>query len=656
MKYIKYIILLIIMLFIVPVNADTTYKRGVIAKGVTGVYVRKCAGSTSSGCDRILSDTGSKISIDYPRAFEIIGEDGNYYKIRLQYSGFTYEGWISKGSGSSSFVDVSEYIIKDELVTEFVNKGFPLDYAKSLAILKTMHPTWEFSPYVVNATFDEAVTGETKYPNFNLIDGSNTSLRSTEDGAYSDGKWISFGSGWYAPSKQTVKFYLDPRNFLNEERVFMFEELSFKESFHTEELVQSMLNGSFMEGDAFYYNENNEKITISYAKTFMESAKKNGVSPVHLAARALQEQGRKGSILSSGDSKDYPGYYNFFNINASGNSDAEIIRSGLAYAKKKNWNSPYVAIVDGGNLFNKYVTEYKQSTLYLQKFDLAGDTYYSTQYMQNIRAPYSESFNYYEGYYDNGLIDNAFYFSIPVFKGTMPTLTTLDVNYNEDNTLASLNVSGCNLMPSFISSATSYTCYVSKDVTKVSVSATATNVGAKVEGTGEVQLINDDTTIEVIVTSASGDKKTYTILVQRRDEILYSPDEVLSKLQVNIKNNYISHFDENIDASSFINQIKLNYPTMSVEVSENKVLSTGMTLKLRGNGEKTYTIIIYGDNNGDGNIDIVDLLKVQKDILGVNKLTDGYREAADVNKDGVVDIIDLLKIQKHILGVSKIEQ
>ena len=54
--------------------------------------------------------------------------------------------------------------------------------------------------------------------------------------------------------------------------------------------------------------------------------------------------------------------------------------------------------------------------------------------------------------------------------------------------------------------------------------------------------------------------------------------------------------------------------------------------------------------------DIVDLLKVQKDILGVNKLTDGYREAADVNKDGVVDIIDLLKIQKHILGVSKIEQ
>ena len=211
-------------------------------------------------------------------------------------------------------------------------------------------------------------------------------------------------------------------------------------------------------------------------------------------------------------------------------------------------------------------------------------------------------------------------------------------------------------MPSFTSSATNYTCYISKDVNKVTVNATATNVNAKVEGIGEKTLDNDETKLDVVVTSASGDKKTYTILIQKREEILYSPDEVLSNLQINIKNNYISHFDENIDASSFISQINLNYPTMIAEISENKILSTGMTLKLKGNGEKTYTIVIYGDNNGDGNIDIVDLLKVQKDILGVNKLTDGYREAADVNKDGVVDIIDLLKIQKHILGVSKIEQ
>ena len=156
MKYIKYLLLLLLFCFITSVSADTTYKRGVIAKGVTGVYVRGCA---SSNCDRILSDIGAKISISYPRAFEIIGEEGNFYKIKLQYSGFWYEGYISKGNSSISFVDVNEYTISDGLITEYINKGFPESYAKSLAVLKTIHPSWEFNPYYVNATFDEAVAG-----------------------------------------------------------------------------------------------------------------------------------------------------------------------------------------------------------------------------------------------------------------------------------------------------------------------------------------------------------------------------------------------------------------------------------------------------------------------------------------------------------------
>ena len=64
-----------------------------------------------------------------------------------------------------------------------------------------------------------------------------------------------------------------------------------------------------------------------------------------------------------------------------------------------------------------------------------------------------------------------------------------------------------------------------------------------------------------------------------------------------------------------------------------------------------------GDNNGDGVIDILDLLKIQKHLLGVNKLKNAYLNASDINKDGVIDIIiDLLKMRKHILNVNKIEQ
>ncbi len=652
MKYIKYLLFVVISLCI-NVYADSTYVKGTILKGVNDLTVRSCA---STSCSVLRSDTNKGMYLSYPETFEIIGEENNFYKIKFQYSGFIYEGYVSKGSSSKDYVKKEEFVISDSLIEDYVKVGFPRSYAEKLAILKTVHPNWEFTPYKVNASFDEVVAGETKYVNMNLIDGSNTSLRSTEDGAYADGNWITFEGGWYAASKQTVSFYLDPRNFLNDGHVFMFEELAFKEDIHTEELIQTILNGTFMEGVCYYYDDNDEKVEISYAKTFRESGKVNGVSSVHLAARVIQEQGSKGSALSSGDNSSYPGYYNFFNVGATGKTDQDIINSGLLYAKNKNWNSPYAAIIGGGNILSNYVTKYYQSTIYLQKFDLAGDTYYSTQYQQNVRAPYSESYSAYKSYYDNGLIDTSFLFSIPVFEGDMPLSTSLDVNYNEDNTLASLSVSGCNLMPSFTSSATSYTCNLSSDVTSVSVSANATNCLAKVSGTGDYELSDDVTIITLTVVSASGSSKSYEVSVYRQDRVLYSPDEILSKLQFNIKNNYLSGLDYQTDATSLINQIVSSYPDTSVSVSENKVLSTGMSLKLKSDSEKNYTLIIYGDNNGDGNIDIVDLLKVQKDILGVNKLSDGYREASDVNRDGVVDIVDLLKIQKHILGVSRIEQ
>lgn len=653
MKHIKYLIIIIILSLNIKVNADTIYKKGTLLKGINEVTLRSCP---STSCSAVKSDTNKGIYLSYPETFEIIGEENGFYKIKVQYSGFMYEGYISKGTSKKDYVKLEEYTIKDSLIETYINAGFPRSYAEKLAILKTIHPTWEFTPYQVNATFDEVVAGETKYVNTNLIDSSNTSLRSTEDGAYADGNWITFEGGWYAASKQTVKYYLDPRNFLNDGHIFMFEELAFKEEIHTEELIQTILNGTFMEGYCYYYNDNNEKVEITYAKTFRESGKVNGVSSVHLVARVIQEQGSKGSALSSGDNESYPGYYNFFNVHATGKTDADIINTGLAYAKSKNWNSPYASIIGGGNIVSNYVTKYYQSTIYLQKFDLAGDTYYSTQYQQNVRAPYSESYSAYTSYYDNGLIDTQFLFSIPVFKGEMPEYTTLDVNYNEDNTLSSLNITGCNLMPTFTSSATNYTCNISNETTEVEVTAIATNNLSQIKGNGKYTLAEDTNTINIEVTSASGNTKTYTITIYKTNDNMLTPDEILSKLQINIKNNYISNLDYQTDATSLINQIKTSYPYTTTLISENKTLSTGMTLNLKANGEKNYTIVIYGDNNGDGNIDIIDLLKVQKDILGVNKLTDGYKEASDVNKDGTVDIVDLLKIQKHILGVSKIEQ
>ena len=70
----------------------------------------------------------------------------------------------------------------------------------------------------------------------------------------------------------------------------------------------------------------------------------------------------------------------------------------------------------------------------------------------------------------------------------------------------------------------------------------------------------------------------------------------------------------------------------------------------------TYNVVIYGDTNGDGQISALDLLRVQKDILSLSKLSGFYSSAADTNKDGKVTALDLLQVQKHILKMKSIAQ
>ena len=650
--YLKFIIVLAICLG-TNVFADTTYIRGQITKGTSKVTVRTCA---SSSCKAVKSDTNSNIAISYPEMFEVLGEENGFYKISLQFNSYYYTGYISKGTSSKAYVETKTFKVTDGDINQMLTLGFPKSYAEKLAKLKVSHPNWQFVPYKVNATWDEVIAGETKYISTNLINGSNTSLRNTEDGAYVNGKWTEFaGGGWYSASKQTVKYFVDPRNFLNDGHVFMFEVLNFDSSVQTTELLQSLLNGTFMSGNAFYYNDKNEKVNISYAQTFRDAGEKNQISSVHLISRVIQEQGSNGSSLSSGDNSEYPGYYNFFNINANGKTTSEVIHNGLAYAKKKGWNSPYNAIIGGASLLNDYI-KYGQNTLYLQKFDFAGDTYYSTQYMQNVRAPYSESYTAYSAYVKNNSLDIKFTFSVPVFKGTMPDKTSLDIKYNEDSSLSNLSVTSCNLNPSFISSAYNYTCYVDKKIDNITVNASPTASTSTVKGTGKFDLNKDVTVLEIIVTSAAGTTSTYKITVNKVDEVVLTPDEILAKMQINNDGGYISGFDLGSDANSFNKLLNSVYPKAVSQISENKVLYTGMNIKITSGITSNYTVVIYGDNNGDGVIDILDLLKIQKHLLGVNKLKNAYLYASDINKDGNVDIIDLLKIQKHILNVSKIEQ
>ena len=61
----------------------------------------------------------------------------------------------------------------------------------------------------------------------------------------------------------------------------------------------------------------------------------------------------------------------------------------------------------------------------------------------------------------------------------------------------------------------------------------------------------------------------------------------------------------------------------------------------------TLTVEQAGDANGDGVVNMADVTRVLREILGLSPITSG----ADANQDGQINMADVTKIQKIILGI-----
>ena len=76
-----------------------------------------------------------------------------------------------------------------------------------------------------------------------------------------------------------------------------------------------------------------------------------------------------------------------------------------------------------------------------------------------------------------------------------------------------------------------------------------------------------------------------------------------------------------------------------------------------GTADAPITVLVesgsatLGDVNADGSIDIVDLMLMTQNIVGMKTLTILQTKAADVNLDGVVDVFDLMKVAQYICGM-----
>ena len=551
---------------------------------------------------------------------------------------------------------------------------------------------------------------------------------------------------------------MDPRNFLNEVRIFQFETLSYNSSANNINSIEKILYGTeFYQNKVSYLDNKGNMINTNetYSELILRGGQKSAVSTYHLASRIKQEVGPFLSHSSiSGKVSGYEGLYNFYNIGATSSTEPMgAIKNGLQFAKDgkgasqttKNkylipWNNKEKAISGGGIFIGSSYIQVGQNTVYLQKFDVnddRGSNLFSHQYMTNVLAPYQESKSIYNGYKKSGILDLPISFIIPVYN-SMPDIQYESPNINSnnyvaDNTKVYCNATNVNLRTG---PSTSYEVItmISRDAKMTRIAKSISNgerwdrvqlengmvgyifqtyvtempaynnvtginldkeelyisigenlkINAYIEPANanntKINFKSDDEKIAtidengVITAQKEGETIIYAISKENENikakckitvvrkmqeaEVQFTAPLILNNLDVSgidynqntvgdIKNNIISNLEIVIVNSN--NEI----------LSDDAIIGTGNKIQVKEDRKilKEYQIIIYGDVNGDGKINSVDLLVLQRHILEIETLDDIYQKSANIRKNGnKPSSVDLLLIQRHILGLQIIKQ
>ena len=647
-------------------NADSSAggTNGVVQNTEKGVYVRSGAGTSYSVVTKVYK--GQAVNVG-----ELVSAGGmNWYSVTLVVGGASYSGWIcadyvavngqtsdDQSQGETTGVTDSEY------EAALAAAGFPASYCSALASLHQKYPNWQFVPVQTGLDWNTVVSNESLVGR-NLIQNSvNDARKSTDSQAYNweTNKWYGFdGASWVSASPEYIAYCIDPRNFLNENQIFQFETLEYA-GYQNAAGVQSVLSNTFMAGN---YTDTDGAVR-SYADTFVEIGSNVGVSPYHLVVVA-----HPGAVLGivlmqeiSGRYSNYAGYYNYFNVRAFTTGSASAIVNGLEYAKLQGWNSIYKSIAGGSSVVADNYVKKGQNTIYFEKFNVVyTNSLYAHQYMTNVQAAMSEGTNMGKAYTDK---NQAFVFRIPVYQNMPESAVTFADKGNPNNWLSSITVDGYALTPAFSGANTSYSLVVPDSAASINVGATAVAGTSTVSGTGNYSLNYGDNTIQITCISQSGDSRTYTLIVARAGGSAGGTIQVADDAAITPFypiGTYVTGIEPGTSASTVASGIGTQNCTVKIlnaDGSENtQTVGTGNKLAVYVGDTlvQQYEIVVYGDINGDGKVSNLDLVLMQKQILGIESQSGSRLEAANVSKDGGISNKDLVILQKHILGISQIDQ
>lgn len=537
----------------------------------------------------------------------VLGSSGSgsnlWYKISYLKSGTTKQGYIKY---DASYIRIVSYDPDASFETKI--SAFPESYKSALRSLHAIYPNWEFIPDPVSVSFSSAVTAQTKGFRKLVQSSQGISWRSMGDNDYynwNTNTWGTTEGGWYAASYEVIAYYMDPRNFLNSNYIYMFLDQSYNPTYQTEKGLLTIIDGTFLEKG--YTDSADTKYDGSYVKVIMEAAKQSGVSPYIIAAKIIQEIGSKGTSSMISGTTSYGKYYNFFNWGATGDSDAEILRNGLTTAKSNGWNTRSKAIIGGAKkLSDGYISE-GQNTYYYQNFNVKNNA--THQYAQAVHDSASKASLSGDDYKSNK--NAALTFNIPVFTKMpssaceKPTQNTKLNNYY----IVDIDPSSGNVSPTFSKFTNSYSYENTAKKSKLTFNVEIP-VNAKFTSTKSYSLTSGTTKLTLTVRSQTGYTRDYTITFKT---------SVACALTLSVYNTGSDPTDTPPDTD------------------DSETTPTTPTYKL-------------GDVNNDGKISISDLGAIKLNLLSEYTFSDTEKLAADINKDGKVSISDLGAIKLHLLG------
>ncbi|WP_143588858.1 N-acetylglucosaminidase [Terribacillus halophilus] len=161
---------------------------------------------------------------------------------------------------------------------------------------------------------------------------------------------------WVNASPSDIAYYLNPNNFLdNEKQKFQFLDLTRSSGIDKETL------------NAYIEKKAPKDSTLrGQAEAFIEASKLYGINDIYLVSHALLETGNGTSSLAKGNTYKGKTVYNMYGIGAF---DECPLECGVKRAYEEGWFTPYDAIVGGAQYIGNDYIKNGQNTLYKMRWN-----------------------------------------------------------------------------------------------------------------------------------------------------------------------------------------------------------------------------------------------------------------------------------------------